>query len=49
MSSGNKRLKIFSGNANKNLALEICQYLGVTLGDSNVKRFSDGEIQVRIK
>lgn len=48
MSSGNKRLKIFSGNANKNLALEICQYLGVTLGDSNVKRFSDGEIQVRI-
>jgi ribose-phosphate pyrophosphokinase len=48
MSSGNKRLKIFSGNANKHLALEICQYLGVTLGDSNVKRFSDGEIQVRI-
>lgn len=48
MSSGNKRLKIFSGNANKQLALEICQYLGVTLGDSNVKRFSDGEIQVRI-
>lgn len=48
MSSGNKRLKIFSGNANKQLALEICQYLGVTLGDSNAKRFSDGEIQVRI-
>ncbi|MTI82112.1 MAG: ribose-phosphate diphosphokinase [Firmicutes bacterium] len=48
MSSGNKRLKIFSGNANKKLAEEICQYLGVTLGDSNVSRFSDGEIRARI-
>lgn len=48
MSSGNKRLKIFSGNANKTLALEICQYLGVALGDSSTTRFSDGEIQVRI-
>lgn len=48
MSSGNKRLKIFTGNANKKLAEEICQYLGVSLGDSNVSRFSDGEIRVRI-
>ncbi len=48
MGSGNKRLKIFSGNAHKDLAIEICQYLGVTLGDSNVQRFSDGEIMVRI-
>ncbi len=48
MGSGNKRLKIFSGNAHKDLAVEICQYLGVTLGDSNVGRFSDGEITVRI-
>ncbi|MEG6617168.1 ribose-phosphate diphosphokinase [Peptococcaceae bacterium 1198_IL3148] len=48
MSSGNKRLKIFSGNANQQLAKEICQYLGVALGDSNVTRFSDGEIRVKI-
>lgn len=48
MGSGSKRLKIFSGNAHKDLAIEICQYLGVTLGDSNVQRFSDGEIMVRI-
>ncbi|MBM7855205.1 ribose-phosphate pyrophosphokinase [Desulfohalotomaculum tongense] len=48
MSSGNKRLKIFTGNANRKLAEEICQYLGVTMGDSNVGRFSDGEIRVRI-
>ena len=44
----NKRLKIFGGNANKQLALNICQYLGVPLGKSYVKRFSDMEIQVRI-
>jgi ribose-phosphate pyrophosphokinase len=48
MSSGNKRLKIFSGNANQQLAKEICQYLGVALGDSSVMRFSDGEIRVKI-
>lgn len=48
MSSGSKRFKIFSGNANRQLALDICQYLGVTLGDSVVSRFSDGEIQVKI-
>ncbi|WP_031516459.1 ribose-phosphate diphosphokinase [Desulfofalx alkaliphila] len=48
MSSGNRRLKIFSGNANSKLAQEICQYLGVALGDSQVKRFSDGEVQVKV-
>lgn len=44
----NKRLKIFGGNANKQLAIDICQYLGVPLGKSYVKHFSDLEIQVRI-
>ena len=48
MSSGNRRLKIFGGNANRQLALEICQYLGVNIGASNAKRFSDGEIQVKV-
>ena len=48
MSSRNKKLKIFSGNANAELANEITQYLGVTLGESKVNRFSDGEIQVKI-
>ncbi|MCL0052400.1 ribose-phosphate pyrophosphokinase [Peptococcaceae bacterium] len=48
MSSLYKRLKIFSGNSNKQLALDICSYLGVPLGASEVSRFSDMEIQVRI-
>ncbi|HOV79148.1 MAG TPA: ribose-phosphate pyrophosphokinase [Bacillota bacterium] len=48
MSSRNKKLKIFTGNANPELAGEIAQYLGVSLGESRVTRFSDGEIQVKI-
>lgn len=42
------KLKIFTGNANAHLAEEIADYLGVTIGSSNVIKFSDGEIQVRI-
>ncbi|HZK18983.1 MAG TPA: ribose-phosphate pyrophosphokinase [Clostridia bacterium] len=48
MQSNSKRIKIFSGNANRELASEIAQYIGVELGNSEVTRFSDGEIQVRI-
>lgn len=48
MSSRNRRLKIFSGNANAALAEEIAQYLGVTVGASKVTRFCDGEIHVKI-
>lgn len=43
-----KKLKIFSGNANIPLAQEICDILGVPLGKSIVKSFSDGEIMVEI-
>ncbi|MHB8917693.1 MAG: ribose-phosphate diphosphokinase [Desulfocucumaceae bacterium] len=43
-----RRLKIFTGNANPQLAGEIAQYLGVPLGAAQVGHFSDGEIQVKI-
>lgn len=46
--SSSKRLKIFTGNANPELAKEICQYLGVAMGSSHVTRFSDGEIRVKV-
>ncbi|AEG58468.1 ribose-phosphate diphosphokinase [Desulforamulus ruminis] len=49
MSSGSKRLKIFAGNANPDLAREICQYLGVAMGASKVSRFSDGEIRAEVE
>ncbi len=43
------RIKVFTGNANKPLALEICGHLGIQLGKSEVKGFSDGEVFVEIQ
>lgn len=43
------KLKIFTGNSNIGLASEICQHLGIPLGKSEVKSFSDGEICVEIQ
>ena len=48
MSFSSRKLKIFSCNANPNLANEIGDYLGVKVGDSEVTTFSDGEIRVKI-
>lgn len=42
------KLKIFTGNANPDLAKEIAQILRVNVGDAVVNTFSDGEIQVKI-
>jgi len=42
------RLKIFSGNSNRPLAEEICQHIGVPLGDATVTSFPDGESFVKI-
>jgi ribose-phosphate pyrophosphokinase len=42
------RMKIFSGNANRKMAEEICTYLGEPLSNAEVKKFSDGEISVEI-
>ena len=41
-------MKVFSGNANKDLALKICEDLGTTLRECDVNTFSDGEINVNI-
>ena len=41
-------LLIFSGNANRKLAADICKYLKVKLGNAEVDTFSDGEIRVKI-
>ena len=40
--------KVFCGNGNPELAQEICDCLGVPLGEADVKKFSDGEIAVNI-
>ena len=44
-----ENLKVFSGNANLELAKEICEVLQITLGKAFVGRFSDGEIQIKIE
>ncbi len=43
-----ERIRVFSGNANKELAEKICDTLGVSLGKANVSTFSDGETRVEI-
>ncbi|HWI40974.1 MAG TPA: ribose-phosphate pyrophosphokinase [Verrucomicrobiae bacterium] len=42
------KIKVFCGNSNPELAREICERLGVPLGEAKVKTFSDGEIMVEI-
>jgi ribose-phosphate pyrophosphokinase len=41
-------IKIFTGNANPQLARDICDYLGIELGQAEVKTFSDGEVRVEL-
>jgi ribose-phosphate pyrophosphokinase len=43
------RIKLFSGNANVELAKEICAFLCIPLGTADIRRFSDGEINVEIR
>ena len=41
-------LLIFSGESNPNLTSEICTYLDLPLGKAALKRFSDGEMSVKL-
>lgn len=43
-----KRLRILTGNANPKLAEEIAAYLGLSVGETFVGRFNNGETQVMI-
>ena len=42
-------LEIFTGNANPALAREVCEHLGVRLGEAEVGRFPDGEVMVEVR
>lgn len=44
-----KKIKLFTLSANKELAQEIADSIGVELGECEVKRFADGEVNVSIK
>lgn len=41
-------IKVFSGNGNMALSLEIARHLGINLGKATVGRFADGEANVVI-
>jgi hypothetical protein len=42
-------IKIYTGNANPELAANICHILGVPLGKAKVGKFSNGETAVEIE
>ncbi|PIB54431.1 ribose-phosphate pyrophosphokinase-like domain-containing protein, partial [Pseudomonas sp. 2822-17] len=42
-------MKVFALNSNIPLAEEIVSHIGMDLGKSSVKQFSDGEIQMNIE
>jgi ribose-phosphate pyrophosphokinase len=41
-------IKLFSGNAHKELANEVAAYLNIPVGEAVIRHFSDGEIDVHI-
>jgi ribose-phosphate pyrophosphokinase len=41
-------MRILTGNANPKLAADIAAYLGMSLSEMEVSRFSDGEIRVKV-
>jgi len=43
------KIKIFAGNSNIPLAADICRHLGISLGNTEIKSFSDGEVFVEVK
>lgn len=42
-------LKLFALSSNQELAKRVAQEIGMELGKSTVRQFSDGEIQVNIE
>ena len=44
----NTEMKVFTGNASPELATRIADYMGVQLGEIDIKRFPDGEIFVKV-
>src|SRR5258706_15914890 len=48
MPDAEQDLVVFSGNSNKGLVKEICDYLEMPVGRCEVGNFSDGEIRIEI-
>jgi len=48
MRASNREIKVFSGNANRSLAQEICRHLKIPLGKACLTTFCDGELYFQI-
>jgi len=48
MISHGKDMKVFSGNASRGLAKDICKLIGIQLGNAEITHFADGEISASI-
>ncbi len=46
--SEGRQFKIFAGSANRVLAEKVCEQLGVSLGETKMLRFADGEIYFQL-
>jgi ribose-phosphate pyrophosphokinase len=46
--SEGRQFKIFAGSANRALAEKVCEQLGVSLGETKMQRFADGEIYFQL-
>ncbi len=44
-----RRIKVFTGNSNRQLAEDVCKSIGIPLCESEVKSFADGEVSCSIK
>ena len=42
-------IKLFAGRSNPELAQQIADYLGTTVGPMTIKNFADGEIYVQVQ
>src|SRR6476660_7155600 len=49
MTSPSTNLKVFSGSSHPTLAQEICDQIGIPLGRSSNKRFSNENLKIRIE
>ncbi|TLS38451.1 ribose-phosphate diphosphokinase [Pseudalkalibacillus caeni] len=49
MGNFDSKVRVFTLNSNPELTEEIVSYLGLEMGDSSVKRFSDGEVHLNIE
>ncbi len=48
MISHGKDMKVFTGNANPGLAKDICNLIGIPLGNAEIGHFADGEVSASI-